>query len=157
MNTTVKKASTGEVISINISEKRGTEKKQVPEANLIAGFGVEGDAHGGDWDRQISIFPVEALVKVPEEKKEEVLNGGYTENITIQGLSLEDLSIGSRVKIGSAEVDILHIGKDEYKEHGRPYIVSREGRFGRVVKSGKISIGDQVHVARRCFASQIER
>ncbi len=116
------------------------------EINLIAGFGLEGDAHGGDWDRQISIFPVEALERVPEEKIEEVLNGGYTENITMQGIPLKDLSIGTKVKIGSAVVSILHIGKDEYKEHGRPYIVSREGRFGRVIVSGRVKIGDKIQV-----------
>ncbi|HHY91119.1 MAG TPA: MOSC domain-containing protein [Clostridiales bacterium] len=135
-----------EVISINISSKKGIEKESVKEANLIEGWGLEGDAHAGNWSRQISIFPVEALEKVPLEKKEEVLNGGYTENITIQGMPLEELSVGTVVKIGEAAIKILHIGKEEFKEHGRPYIVSREGRFGKVLKGGKIKVGDEVFV-----------
>ncbi|MGI6685884.1 MAG: MOSC domain-containing protein [Bacillota bacterium] len=136
----------GEVLSINISENRGTDKRQVNEINLIAGFGLEGDAHGGDWDRQVSIFPVEALEKVPVEKIGEVSKGGYTENITIQGIPLKDLVPGVKVKVGSALVSILYIGKDEYKEHGRPYIVSREGRFGKVLESGKVKIGDKIRI-----------
>jgi len=50
------------------------------------------------------------------------------------------------LKIGDALVLILHIGKEEYKEQGRPYIVSREGRFGRVIEGGTIRIGDKVRI-----------
>ncbi|MGI6630187.1 MAG: MOSC domain-containing protein [Bacillota bacterium] len=136
----------GKIISINISQHKGIDKTPVKEINLIAGFGLEGDAHGGDWDRQVSIFPIEALEKVPAEKKEEVTKGGFTENITIQGIPLKDLAVGTKLKIGDALVLILHIGKEEYKEQGRPYIVSREGRFGRVIEGGIIRIGDKVKI-----------
>ncbi|MEL7568328.1 MAG: MOSC domain-containing protein [Dehalobacterium sp.] len=134
----------GKIISINISENRGTVKTPVDEINLMAGFGLEGDAHGGDWDRQISLFPIEALEKVPKEKKEEVVNGGYTENLTIQGIQLTRLTIGVRLKIGNALVEILQIGKGKFEEHGRPFIVSREGRFGRVIEGGTIRKGDKI-------------
>lgn len=50
----------GKVVSLNISEKRGTEKNQVLTANAIEGFGIEGDAYAGDWDRQVSLLPIEA-------------------------------------------------------------------------------------------------
>lgn len=134
----------GKVISLNISEKRGTEKTQVSSVNVIEGFGIEGDAHAGNWDRQISILPIEAMSKVPYNKMKEVRNGGFTENITISGISIDDLNIGTVIQIGEAVIKIQHIGKEEYKEHGRPYIVSREGRFGIVIKGGKINIGDFV-------------
>jgi MOSC domain-containing protein YiiM len=141
----------GKVLAVNISEKRETVKINVYEGNLIVGWGLENDAHGGDWDRQISIFPVEAMEKVPENKREEVLNGGYTENITISGIPLEDLSVDKVLKIGDAVVKILHIGKEKYKENGRPYIVSREGRFGKVVKSGRVKVGDNVQIIEGSF------
>ena len=71
----------------------------------------------------MSIFPIEALSKVPAEKYDEVLNGGYTENITVSGISLEQFSINSLVQIGSEVlIQIRQIGK-EYKEYGRHYIV----------------------------------
>lgn len=138
----------GQVIAINISEKRGTVKKTVSTAKIIEGWGVEGDAHGGNWDKQISIFPLEALEKVPENMKTEVNNGGYTENITISGVPLEELNIGTKLRIGDAEFEIFHIGKEVFKEHDRHYIVSREGRFGKVIKSGSISIDDEIFIIK---------
>ncbi|RMD00455.1 MOSC domain-containing protein [Clostridium autoethanogenum] len=136
----------GKVVSLNISEKRGTEKVQVPSVNVIEKFGIEGDAHAGNWDRQISILPVEALERVPSDKIEEVKKGGFTENITISGIPLNNLGVDSSIRIGEVVIKILYIGKDKYKEYGRPYIVSREGRFGIVVKGGRINVGDPVEV-----------
>lgn len=133
-----------EILAVNIGDKRGTSKTNVTEARIVEGWGLEGDAHGGNWDRQVSVFPVEALEKVPPEKMEEVTKGGYTENITISGIPLEQLSVGRLLKLGEAEVEIKHIGKEEFKDQGRPYIVSREGRFCRVVKGGKVQVGDKV-------------
>lgn len=136
----------GKVISLNISEKRGTEKNQVFSVNAIKDYGIEGDAHAGNWDRQISILPVESFEKVPNDKIDEVKNGGFTENITISGIPLDKLNIGALIQIGESIIKVLHIGKQVYKEHNRPYIVSREGRFGVVIKSGKININDSVKV-----------
>ncbi len=136
----------GKVVSLNISEERGTEKTQVPSVNVIEKFGIEGDAHAGNWDRQVSILPIEALEKVPSDKIAEVKKGGFTENITISGIPLNNLGVESLIRIGEVIIKILYIGKDEYKEYGRPYIVSREGRFGIVVKGGRINIGDHVEV-----------
>ena len=136
----------GEVLSINISSEKGTEKNSIQRAIAVEDWGIKGDAHAGHWSRQVSIFPVEALEKVPDDKREEVLAGGYTENITINGVDLNELSVGSLWQIGEAVIRIMHIGKDEFKEQGRPYIVSREGRFGEVVKGGQIKIGDDVVV-----------
>jgi MOSC domain-containing protein YiiM len=136
----------GKVLSIHISPERGTVKSDVQEVLVVKGWGLEGDAHGGDWDRQVSIFPVEALTKVPVEKQKEVLEDGYTENVTISGVPIEELLVGRIVRLGEAEVQILYVGKEQYKEHGRPYIVSREGRFGSVVKEGRIRVGDSVEL-----------
>ncbi|WP_027398327.1 sulfurase [Anaerovorax odorimutans] len=136
-----------EILSINISLEKGTEKESVQSIKVLENWGLEGDAHADETSRQISIFPIEAIKKVPADKMDEVLNGGYTENITISGIPLEKLNIGTVVKLGDeVEVEIYHIGKDQFKEKGRPYIVSREGRFGKVIKGGSIKIGDTVKV-----------
>ena len=135
---------TGKVVSLNISPGRGTDKQPTNTINLIAGWGAEGDGHAGDWDRQISIFPIEAMTLVPPDKKTEVEAGGYTENITIEGLPYEVLSIGRKLKIGKAVIEIKYVGKEEFKENGRPYIVSRQGRFGSVLVTGRATIGDTV-------------
>lgn len=132
------------VLSINVAPVRGVEKTPVRQVRVVEGWGLEGDAHGGDWDRQVSILPLEALKKVPPEKEEEVLKGGYTENFTIQGIDPRDLLVGRVMQIGEAKIEIIHIGKEIFKEHGRPYIVSREGRFGKVIQGGTVKLGDQV-------------
>jgi len=75
-----------------------------------------------------------------------VLSGGYTENFTIAGIPLENLVIGKTLLLGEAEITILQVGKDVFKDQGRPYIVSREGRFGKVTKGGKVKTGDRVKV-----------
>ncbi|GAB6171778.1 MOSC domain-containing protein [Paradesulfitobacterium aromaticivorans] len=134
----------GKVLSLHISSQRGTVKNDVSEVELVEGWGLQGDAHGGDWDRQVSVFPVEALVKVPAEKQEEVLADGYTENITVTDLPLSELVPGMVLRLGEAEMEIYYVGKEEWKEQGRPYIVSREGRFGRVVKGGMVRVGDHI-------------
>jgi len=66
----------GSVLSIHVSAERGIIKTDVPEVIVLEGWGLEGDAHGGEWDRQVSIFPIEALDKVPQEKKQKFLPTG---------------------------------------------------------------------------------
>jgi MOSC domain-containing protein YiiM len=134
----------GRVIAVNTAEQRGIPKKNVGEGYLREGWGLEGDAHAGAWDRQISIFPLEAMALVPPTVMPTISEDDYSENITIEDIPLQELGIGRRLKIGEAEVLICHIGKERFKETGRPYIVSREGRFGTVVKSGKVAAGDSV-------------
>jgi MOSC domain-containing protein YiiM len=84
------------------------------------------------------------MALVPPAIRATFADDDYTENITIEGIPLDELKIGRRVRIGEAEVVIRHIGKEKPKDTGRPYIVSREGRFGQVVKSGKVAVGNAV-------------
>ncbi len=137
----------GKVLTIAISEEKGVLKEPVDEVVIIEDYGIKGDAHAGPGTRQVSVLPVEALSMVPEEKKEEVMEG-HTENIVIEGIPLEKLKIGARIRVGEAVLEIAHIGKDEFKDHGRAYIVSREGRFCKVIKGGKVRVGDKVELVR---------
>jgi MOSC domain-containing protein YiiM len=134
----------GKVIAVNKAAKRGVLKKNAGEGFLREGWGLEGDAHAGAGERQVSILPLEAMVLVPPAIRTTIAADDYTENVTIEGIPLEELEIGRRLRIGEAEVVICHIGKEVPKEAGKPYIVSRQGRFGKVVKSGTVAIGDAV-------------
>jgi MOSC domain-containing protein YiiM len=134
----------GRVIAVNTADRRGVLKKNVGEGYLREGWGLDGDAHAGAGDRQVSILPLEAMALVPPAIKATISDDDYTENITMEGIPLGELGVGCRLKIGEAEVAIYHIGKETPKAAGKPYIVSREGRFGRVVKSGKVAVGDSV-------------
>jgi MOSC domain-containing protein YiiM len=134
----------GKVIAVNTAQQRGIPKKNVGRGYLREGWGLEGDAHAGAWDRQISIFPLEAMALVPPDIKATITADDYSENITIEGIPLAELKVGRQLQIGEAEILICHIGKEKPKDTERPYIVSREGRFGTVVKSGKVAAGDVV-------------
>ena len=105
----------GIVLSINISEVRGVVKTAIPAVELIANYGLEGDAHAGDWDRQVSILPIEAIDLLPESRRQQALNSGFTENFTIYGIPLQQLLPGVHLQIGEAELEICRVGK----EHGR--------------------------------------
>ena len=135
----------GSVLSINISEVRGVVKTAIPAVELITNYGLEGDAHAGDWDRQVSILPIEAIDLLPENRRQQALNSGFTENFTISGIPLQHLQPGVHLQIGEAELEICRVGK-EHKEHGRPYVVSREGRFCRVLHGGRVQNGDAISI-----------
>jgi MOSC domain-containing protein YiiM len=134
----------GRVIAVNKADKRGVLKKNAGEGFLREGWGLEGDAHAGGGDRQVSILPLEAMALVPPAVRATIAADDYTETITMEGIPLAELSIGRRLRIGEAEVVICRIGKETPKDTGKPYIVSRQGRFGKVIKSGKVAIGDAV-------------
>lgn len=136
----------GKIISINVSARKSREKTSVDEVMVIENWGLEGDAHAGKWNRQVSIFPVEALEKVPADKIDAVRKGSFTENFTIEGLPPDEMAVGKTLIIGEAEIIITHIGKEEFQNIGRSYIVSREGRFGRVTKGGRVKKDDEVRI-----------
>ncbi len=136
----------GRIVAVNRSDRKGIPKSNVKEGLLKENWGLEGDAHAGDWERQISIFPLEALKKVPPQIMAQIEEGDYSENITTVGISPEDLKKGSRWGINEAIIEILHVGKDSFKNKGRSYIVSREGRFGKVLRGGKIRVGDEIRI-----------
>ncbi len=135
----------GEVVAVNLAEKRGIPKRNVGEALLREDWGVEGDAHAGS-ERQVSLLPLEAMALAPSEVLQTLTEGEYSENLTIRGIPLEHLRVGTKLQVGEAVVEILQIGKGKLEEAGRPWLVSREGRFGRVLKGGKVRVGDEVRV-----------
>ncbi|MBC7333457.1 MAG: cyclic pyranopterin monophosphate synthase MoaC [Actinobacteria bacterium] len=105
----------GEVFSINISEKKGGKKLPVEEA-YVSEFGIEGDGHGGNWHRQVSILSLESIKKI-KEKGIEANPGDFAENITTVGIRLEDVKVGDLVALGSNVIDVTnylnyHFGAD---------------------------------------------
>ncbi|NLV58261.1 MAG: MOSC domain-containing protein, partial [Clostridiales bacterium] len=46
----------GVIRAICVSSARGTEKHEITQGRLVENWGLEGDAHGGDWHRQISLL-----------------------------------------------------------------------------------------------------
>ena len=141
----------GEIKAISISEKKGTKKTNVPEAEVKIDFGIVGDAHGGNWHRQISLLAIESIDKMIKMGAN-VSPGSFAENITTQGIELPDLPIGCKLKAGEEiELEVTQIGKEchsrceIFKQVG-DCIMPREGIFAKVMKAGMIKVGDTIEV-----------
>ncbi len=143
----------GKVIAICISEKKGTEKKAIESGILVENFGLENDAHAGNWHRQISLLELEQI-DIFNSKGGNVNFGDFGENIITQGIDLKNLAIGSTLQIGDSILEITQKGK-ECHHHCKIYhrvgdcIMPREGVFAKVLKGGKITSGDQIMVSKK--------
>ncbi len=141
----------GRIKAISISEKRGMQKTNVPEAMLKIDFGIVGDAHAADWHRQISLLAVESIDKMIAAGAK-VSPGNFAENITTEGIDLLKLPIGSKLKVGKdTEFEITQIGKEchsrcaIYQQVG-DCVMPREGIFAKVNKGGLIKVGEIIEV-----------
>ncbi|MCC8139033.1 MAG: MOSC domain-containing protein [Lachnospiraceae bacterium] len=140
----------GRIIGICISEKRGTEKHEVDACEIVEGWGLKGDAHGGDWHRQISLLSYEKIEEF-RARGAEVDLGAFGENLIVEGFDLRTLPVGTRFRIGKAELILTQIGK-ECHSHCAIYrrmgdcIMPREGVFTRVIHGGRIQKGDTVEM-----------
>lgn len=139
------------VISVNISEKKGTVKSPVPQIELKKKHGIVGDAHAGNWHRQVSLLAVESLekmkVKIPSLKP-----GDFAENIMTEGISLHTLPIGTLLIIGECELEVTQIGKEchkgcEIRNITGECIMPTEGIFAIVRKEGTIYPEDEIRIA----------
>ena len=143
----------GRIKAISISKERGTKKYNVPTARLKAGFGIEGDAHAGDWHRQVSLLGEESIEKM-RAKGANVTEGDFAENITTEGIDLQTLKIGSKLRLGTeAEVEITQFGKECHSgcsifQQVGDCIMPREGVFAKVIKPGRIKAGDTIEVLK---------
>ena len=138
----------GKLIAINISEKRGTEKKEIQEAQLVTDFGIVGDAHAGKWHRQVSLLSFEKIEDF-KARGARIENGAFGENLIVSGFDFKTLPLGTRFQIGDALLEMTQIGKEchshceIFKRMGE-CIMPREGVFARVLTGGEIHVGDEV-------------
>ena len=139
----------GKLIAICISDARGTQKYEVPEARLVVSHGIEKDAHAGNWHRQVSLLGIEKIEEF-RKKGADVGFGAFGENLIVEGFDLRQLPVGTRFKIGDVLLELTQIGK-ECHDHCAIYntvgdcIMPREGVFTRVLEGGVIHPGDEVH------------
>jgi cyclic pyranopterin phosphate synthase len=150
----IKKSSnlmSGRISAISISQKKGTPKKNISSSNLIEDWGLEGDAHAGNWHRQVSLLANESIDKMREAGLPNLRAGAFAENITTEFINIPKLKIGTRLKIGNAELEITQIGKEchdkcaIYAQVG-DCVMPREGIFAKVINSGSISVGEEITI-----------
>lgn len=140
----------GVLKGICVSKKRGTKKVEVAEAMLVENYGIEGDAHAGNWHRQVSLLSLEKI-ETFREKGAQVSFGDFGENLIIDGFDFRSLPVGTIFTIGDAVLKMTQIGK-ECHTHCQIYqtmgecIMPREGVFAVVLKGGQIRNGDTVEM-----------
>lgn len=148
------------VKSVNISEKKGTPK--IPQREITLGSrGVEGDAHAGNWHRQVSLLGTESFEKFSKEALRNVRYGEFAENITTEGALLYKMNPLDKLVNDYVELEITQIGK---KCHGDNCAIFREvgncvmpieGIFARVKKGGKITKGDELEYLPKMFKALV--
>ena len=140
----------GKVVAVCISDRRGIQKHTVAEAKLKENWGIEGDAHAGNWHRQVSLL---AFEKIDEfcQKGADVDFGAFGENIITRGFDLRTIPVDSEIRIGDCLLRLTQIGK-ECHDHCAIFnqvgdcIMPREGVFAEVLKGGTIRSGDEIEI-----------
>jgi len=133
------------VEAVCLSHKKGIVKREQDRVVLRENWGLEGDAHAGEWHRQVSLLAGESIDGV-KEVLPTLKNGAFAENIVTRGIELNALKIGDRLQIGEKVVlEITQIGKECHnsgcaiKKATGDCIMPREGIFARVIHGGEIS------------------
>ena len=134
--------------AVCISEKKGTAKKNVGQAELIENFGLKDDAHAGNWHRQVSLLSYEKI----EEFKTlgvDVKDGDFGENLIVEGIDLAKLPIGTKITINQVLLEVTQIGKECHTGCAIAQAVGKcimptEGIFAKVLKGGIVKSGDTV-------------
>ncbi len=140
----------GTIVSLNVSRKKGVNKEPVESVTVRVDHGIEGDAHAGDWHRQISLLAEESI-DFMRAKGLELAPGAFAENITTKGIDLPHLPIGTRLVCGEVELEVTQIGKkchkgcEIFKQVG-DCIMPREGIFTKVIKPGSLRCGDRFEI-----------
>lgn len=142
----------GKIVAVCTSTKKGVPKTDVGSGFLEEGFGLKGDAHGGDWHRQISLLSVEQIGTM-KAKGLDVKAGSFAENLTTSDFDLGLVKVGDRLKIGdSAILEVTQIGKEchtrcaIYNKIGE-CIMPEQGVFARIISGGEVKTGDSIDLA----------
>ena len=143
----------GKILAVCTSPTVGTRKTNVGSAYAKANWGLEGDAHAGEWHRQISLLAMESIEKM-RAKGLKVGPGDFAENITTEGIDLLALPVGTRLRLGEATLEVTQLGKECHTRCAIYYmagdcVMPKEGIFARVVRGGEVGVDDEVVIEGR--------
>ena len=140
----------GVIIAVCASQKRMDPKRDVGEGYLRQGYGLEGDAHAGLSEREVSLLAWESIEQLNEERGVEAGPGDFAENLTTQGIDLVSLPLGARLRTGEAVLEVVQIGKPPDVTHTYNFqglsILPTEGIFCRVIEGGRVRKDDEIVV-----------
>jgi molybdenum cofactor synthesis domain-containing protein len=143
----------GKIEAICKSTVRGVQKRPVAEGTFVVDWGLEGDAHGGHWHRQVSLLSRERI-EAFRQKGADVAYGDFGENLVVSGFDFATLPVGTLLRCGTVVLEMTQIGK-ECHSHCAIYqavgdcIMPREGVFARVLQGGVIHPGDEMERVER--------
>lgn len=138
------------VLAVCISTRKGEKKHPVEAIELRLDHGIVGDAHAGNWHRQVSLLANES-VNTMREKGVTLAAGDFAENILTEGVVLRTLPVGTRLRVGETELEITQIGKEchsdcEIRRKVGVCVMPTEGVFAVVRKEGTVRAGDEIEV-----------
>ena len=138
------------VVAVCISEEKGTVKHPVPEISLKKRHGIVGDAHAGDWHRQVSLLAAESVEKL-RNVIPDIPIGAFAENILTEGIELYTLPLGTYLRIGKALLEVSQIGKEcraacAIRKQVGDCVMPREGIFAKVLEEGVIRSRDNIEI-----------
>lgn len=137
--------------AVCISEKKGQQKHPVDIVKLVPHVGIPGDAHAGDWHRQVSLLGQESVNRLQEKISIKLFPGAFAENILCEGIELFQLPIGTKLRVGTALCEVTQIGKECHadcaiRQQAGDCVMPREGIFVVVLEEGTAKAGDKVTV-----------
>ena len=136
--------------AVCVSHNKGERKTPVPQVELRPNHGIVGDAHAGDWHRQVSLLAKESIDKM-RALGLDVDNGDFAENLTTEGIDLPHLPIGTQLRIGEALLEVTQIGKECHNRCAIYYqagdcVMPKEGIFAKVLEGGVLQPGDMIEL-----------
>jgi MOSC domain-containing protein YiiM len=140
----------GVVKAVCVSKEKGVVKKDIGCGELVEQHGIKGDAHAGNWHRQISLLSLQKI-EAFRAKGAEVEYGAFGENLVVDGIDFTNLPLGTKFRCGDALLEMTQIGK-ECHNHCEIYhrmgdcIMPREGVFARVLRGGMVKVGDEFQI-----------
>ena len=141
----------GIIQAVCISERKGKQKHPVDSVVLQPHHGIVGDAHAGDWHRQVSLLAKESVDRMQAKVAVPLLPGAFAENILCEGIALSTLPVGTRLRIGTALCEVTQIGKECHadcaiRRQAGDCVMPREGVFVVVLEAGEARPGDEIIV-----------
>lgn len=137
------------VVAVNISDRKGVIKTPVDMGEFQTDLGLKGDAHSGNWHRQVSLLAQESIDKMSAKGILELTSGKFAENLTTEGIELFTLPLGTRLEIGEVLMEVTQIGKECHRgcqimKMVGDCIMPREGIFAKILRNGVIRPGDEI-------------
>lgn len=140
----------GIIKAVCTSPKRGTQKENINTATFQVGYGIDTDAHGGNWHRQVSLLSYEKI-QAFNQRGAQVTDGAFGENLVVEGFDFTALPVGTRFQCNDVLLEMTQIGK-ECHTHCQIYhkmgecIMPTQGVFAQVIQGGTISVGDEITI-----------